>query len=581
MIACSRQCTSIFAAEWPRRVLLGVSALALILCLDAGASLAGETAPDHDKFHGWWELGAYYGSDDSSRGEVTIFQPLGQTASSLFFADLRGKFFEEDTQEGNIAVGYRRMLTSGWNLGIWSGLDVRSTDTDNKFWQASGGIEALSERWDFRANGYVPLTGPKTSPSLAEVSLTGNSIFMIGGEEVPLYGVDGEIGFKVFGGHRGGGSKDGISYGRHTELRIYGGGFWFDADDALEEIAGPRARIEFRIEDIIASMPGSRLTFEGEFSHDDVRNDKWEFGARLRIPFGGSRDSHTDLSSQQRRMTEGLERDTDIVTAASEAEPVEDAQTKLDFDRVAYVDAGGSLTTTSTNAGDKSLIVVRGDPVAGQQTLQGNQTFLGTGSVLQVRGLKTGSVANLLIQGSRPVINQPANALIVRLLASNVHLAGLNLEGGGGALTSNSGISFNNFLTNVLIENMQISNTGGRGIVVGGSNEFSILNVSINSANTEGILIQQNNTVSIVGTTIDGGAGVTDDGIFISNGNTITMKNSRLVGTFSDDGIDENTGGNTLSGAGNIAGGAVFGGQFCESTGGPTGTFSFDIGTCP
>ena len=150
----------------------------------------------------------------------------------------------------------------------------------------SGGLEALSDRWDVRVNGYVPLTDPKSSSSLAEVRLSGSNIFMTGGEEVPLYGIDGEIGFKVFGGYLGGGTKDGVLSDRRTELRVYGGAFWFDADEALEEVAGPKARIEFRIEDIIPSMLGSRLTFESQYSHDDVRNDKWEFGVRLRIPFG-------------------------------------------------------------------------------------------------------------------------------------------------------------------------------------------------------------------------------------------------------------------------------------------------------
>lgn len=79
--------------------------------------------------------------------------------------------------------------------------------------------------------------------------------------------------------------------GRRHESRVYGGGFYFDRDEALEKVTGPRARIEWRVDDVIAAMPESRLTLEAEYSNDhsriDSRADRWEFGARLRIPFGG------------------------------------------------------------------------------------------------------------------------------------------------------------------------------------------------------------------------------------------------------------------------------------------------------
>jgi len=402
----------------------------LFACLLSVTSSTAEPASPPQKWHGWWELGGYYGTDDSSRGEVTIFQPLGQTATSLFFAELKGKFFEEDTQEGNYALGHRRMLPSGWNLGLWGGFDLRNTDDDNTFLQASGGLEALSDRWDVRANGYVPLTDPKSSPSLAAVRLSGNNILMIGGEEVPLYGVDGEIGFKVFGGHRSGSTKDGLSNGRRHELRIYGGGFWFDADDALEEIAGPKGRIEFRIEDIIPTIPGSRLTLEGEVSHDDVRDDKWEVGARLRIPFGSSREdrksAYAALSPQERRMTEGLERDTDIVLVESKDEKVEDAKTWVVFDQVAFADDSANLDTAIATGGN-TLIILDGanNPVTGGKTLMSDQTLLGGDGKLKVKGVDSGTIANFTAPGTRPTLRSTGDVLT---LANNTHATGLHID---------------------------------------------------------------------------------------------------------------------------------------------------------
>ena len=65
--------------------------------------------------------------------------------------------------EGNLAVGYRQMTASGFNFGAWIGVDGIRTPSDNFFGQVSAGVEALSEHFDFRLNGYLPLTGPQTA----------------------------------------------------------------------------------------------------------------------------------------------------------------------------------------------------------------------------------------------------------------------------------------------------------------------------------------------------------------------------------------------------------------------------------
>lgn len=149
------------------------------------------------KWPAWTEFGGAFGSDNSERGEVAIFVPVTQSDNSILFTEFRGKLFENDVREGNFALGYRKMRSSGWNLGIWGGFDIRATEEDNKFFQIAGGLEALSERWDLRANAYIPVTDPEASPGLATVFLRGNQILMTGGEEMALYGVDGEIGYRT------------------------------------------------------------------------------------------------------------------------------------------------------------------------------------------------------------------------------------------------------------------------------------------------------------------------------------------------------------------------------------------------
>ncbi|MCG8560849.1 MAG: inverse autotransporter beta domain-containing protein, partial [Hyphomicrobiales bacterium] len=231
--------------------LAGIAAAFAFACLVAGPALAGgPSAPK--KWLPWIEGGGFL-SSERHRAESNLFAPIWQSSVALVFFQGTGKYFEDDIQEGNFALGFRKMQRSGWNLGLWGGYDVRHTEEDNTFHQIAFGFEALSDRWDVRANGYVAVSDPETSPDTARVFLSGSTIFMTGGEEVPLSGFDGEVGYKLFStrGHHGGGLKDGPArQGRSHELRVYAGGFYFDDGDALEEVAGPRARIEWRIDDV-------------------------------------------------------------------------------------------------------------------------------------------------------------------------------------------------------------------------------------------------------------------------------------------------------------------------------------------
>ncbi len=504
----------------------------------AGGDVAAPVA-SHNKFVGWWELGGFYGTDDTSRGEIVLFTPLAQSATTLFFLDARGKLFEEDVQEANLALGYRQMLPSGWNLGLWAGWDIRDTEEDNTFHQVSFGVEALSERFDVRVNGYVPVTDPKASPGLAEVVLQGNNIFLIGGEEVALYGIDGEVGMLLFGRSRGGGggSKDAPARAKRHELRGYVGGFWFDDDDAVEEVAGPKGRLEYRINDIVSSLPGSRLTIESELSYDEVRDTRFEIGARLRIPFGARGSDAAlrtaSLTAQELRMTDGLERDTDIITVQSKEENVFDALTGVNFDRAAVLQGGGDLQGTIDANGENSLIILDGGTTNGSFIVGPNQTLQGGGSTIRVTGVRSGTTANFKAPGAKPTITSNLNQAILKI-DNNTHLAGLGIEGGLGAGGNNNGIeAAADGVSNVAITDTMIMDVGGDGIQFNDDHKKVLIkNVTIENANDEGIFFNDNNrNVSIYHTNI---ANV-DDGIEFDNDNSnITIENTTITNSDSN-----------------------------------------------
>jgi hypothetical protein len=110
-----------------------------------------------------------------------------------------------------------------------------------------------------------------------DVILQGNNIFMVGGQEVGLHGVDGEVGVRL--------PVEMLRIDPSLiELRLYGGGFYFNNSDALDNVSGGKARAELRINDVIPAIPGSRLTAEYQVSHDEVRETRQVIGARLRLP---------------------------------------------------------------------------------------------------------------------------------------------------------------------------------------------------------------------------------------------------------------------------------------------------------
>lgn len=480
------------------------------------------------KWTPWFEFGGFYNSRDddgtgsfgTSRGETTLFAPITGGQRDLFFGQITAKFFSDDAREGNLAIGYRRMLQSGFNLGAWIGVDARNTEISNTFWQLSGGFEALSHNFDARLNWYGPVTEPQSGVAgFAQAQIVGTQLVLTGGREVALQGVDGELGVRV--------PLELAKIDPNVfELRVYGGGYYFDDSEAIRRIAGVKGRIELRVNDVIPSMPGSRLTAEYEISHDDVRDTRHEVGLRVRIPLSGSKPARAlaSLTGQERRMLDGLERDTDIVTVRSKAETVEDALTGTDFERVAFASTGNNVTTTSAAAGANSLVILNG-AVSGPQTLQANQTLQGGGSTIAVRGLKSGTVVNFTAPGAAGSLTAPGTGNDnLTLAGSNTHVSGLTIVGGG----NENGVEVGSNKSNVFLTNLAISATGLHGINIGETNTVSVIGGSITTAGADGVHMAAGNTVSIANLAI---SNVGEEGLVLEDNNTVTVSNTTISNT--------------------------------------------------
>lgn len=488
------------------------------LTVFASSAFAGLGAGATSNWEPWVEAGGTV-SNKNDRAEAVGWAPIAQDEDQLLFFEARGKLFEGGTEEGNFALGYREMRDDGWNLGVWGGYDIRTSENGNTFHQIAGGVEALSPDWDFRLNGYYPLDDQKSvgSASLTSAAVTtgtGPTLGLVGpqlffvrggattttttatsaGFDLAAWGVDGEVGRRapleeLFDWVEP--VDEGIDLFNH-EARIFLGGFYFDNSLFPDAIWGPRLRTEWRLNDVIESLPGSRLTFEMEAQYDDVRKDQFEFGLRLRIPLGAPDRSSRSQAPQSARMMEALERDTDIVTRSRSGstvtsvtsvdlpttlEPVKDPTTNVNLDQVVFINTPGTSQAQVTAAGGNSLIVLQGgNGNFGTTTLSSDQSLIGGTQGLVVEGRTTGVQDTYVAPGSAATLNTIAETDILTA-ANNTHITGLTLSSDGSASTD--GINLPGGTTNVFIDNNVLQNLAGRGLEIGNASQFTFTNNTV------------------------------------------------------------------------------------------------------
>ena len=362
------------------RLLVGAAAVALV-APGAGKALAQEA-----KWQPWLEAGGMVGTNHSF-GDVDIFVPIWQDQTSLLFGDFRGTFSSQPTQEGNFGLGYRTQVDPSWILGGYGYFDIQNSENDNLFYQATLGLEALSVDWDFRVNGYIPFNagGQSVDNGNGHLEINGNTIGITTDREKPLYGFDGEVGWRlpIF-------PADG-----DMDVRAFIGGYFFTNSD-VDTIAGPRGRLEVRLYDIDFLGMQSRLTINGEVQWDNPRGTQAFGGLELRIPLGAVTGTPgPKLSPLDRRMVDRVQRDVDIVTEDYQSDPsdvIVDGLT-VKTHTIVFAEAGGTGNGTKGNPtslenapalaaakGANAIIVVRGE--AGQINLGGQPVQLADGQAL-------------------------------------------------------------------------------------------------------------------------------------------------------------------------------------------------------
>ncbi|WAX97673.1 right-handed parallel beta-helix repeat-containing protein [Aminobacter sp. NyZ550] len=493
----------------------------------------------------WVETGGQF-SSGRSLGEVNLFVPLLQNSDTLVFTDLRGKFDNNDSVEGNFGLGIRHMLPSGWNLGAYGYYDIRRSPYGNNFHQVTLGAEALSEVFDLRANAYLPVgeterrmdLGATTTvgPWSTEAVLTGTSLAIRHQAvqtttisyrvEKALAGADAEIGIRlpVFEPDSG------------FDMRAFVGGYYFGGSD-VEAISGPRARLEFTAADF-ADLPGVKVTAGLIFQHDDARGEQWISQARLRIPLqAASSAERQPLSYMERRMTDTVVRDVDIVTnthngarssndTLTSAEDAVNAWNGKTVTSVMRIDGTmqdqAALQAALDSVGADGIVLLNGNLVATSAiSLNDKQLLVGGGTVLKLTGATSGVAVDYAAPGSSGRISGAVNDALVRM-ATDSTMRGISVENTSSnanswAISGASGASLRDVTVVSAANGLKVDNTAN----------FTLQGGSITAAQGAAVRLADSTGVGISGATIVQN-GASSIGIVANNvvghieGNTIT-----------------------------------------------------------
>lgn len=377
---------------------------------------------EEQKWSPWIDVDGKAGTD-RSLATVDLFAPIWQDGNSLVFLNPRARADDQDAQEYNIGLGYRT-LQNEWAYGIYGYVDRNHSDTEHNYHQVTLGAEASTLDWKFRANLYQPF-GNRKNTVAPTTGLSGTTLQVNSNVERSLHGADIEAGWRVP-------LHDAENL---NQLWVYAGYFHFDASQ-VEDVSGPRLRMEYEIDHAEFLGKDLRLTFSGELQHDDVRDTDGFIGIRVGIPLGNA-VPQKNLSAMERRLVDPVVRDVDIVTGVkTTSEEAVNPATGNPFN-VKVIRAGDDVPAEVIAAGNDALVIFDGSAgaidVTAPVNMQNGQIFLGAGSSLPIKGINSGVVAHFAPSGPQAhirgdyenvgtdgVINVADNASILGLEISNL-----------------------------------------------------------------------------------------------------------------------------------------------------------------
>ena len=476
------------------------------------------------------------------------FAPLIQTpGENILFLEGHLSWFDYETIGTNLTLGYRSHDGEGDRVfGGYVSYDSRDTG-NNRFNQIGFGFERLSDDWDLRLNGYVPIGDNRkqvgstvsnvTNASISSFGFQGNLLLFSGTQtreetrqyEAAMLAIDGEAGGKL------------LDISDFGQVRGYGGLYYLDASNSTA--LGWRARLEARALDNY--IVGLGIQHDAVFGTNFVFN----FG----INFGGSSGEEKE-EGLLARMGEFVTRNNAIIideqteiAASSETfsnvvatNPVTGEQ--WFFQHVSNAEGiGGDGTfenpfntivaginaanTNSTNNQNEIVYVQFGNDIANTTaiTIPSNIQLL---SIAPTQTINT-QLGTLQLPSSGAGTSQRPQINATVTMGNNSVLSGFNLNnitGDGIAATNVSGF---------IVEESGLSSITGNGISSNNSSGFTVKNNSFNTITQNGISASNSNGFTVSNNSFNT---ITQNGISASNSNEFTVSNNSF-NTITQNGI--------------------------------------------
>jgi hypothetical protein len=284
----------------------------------------------------------------------------------------------------------------------------------------------------------------------------------------------------------------------------------------VEAVQGPRARAELTFDELPFLWEGSRFTLGGEAQHDGPRGDQYFATARLRVPLQIYGQPTSKLTPMERRMTDPIVRDIDIVSRSGQFSAPETVTQTASGKTFSVLDSasttGGNLATALTNAGNNSTVVLSGTFSTGTSLVSlatGQTVMAGTVTVRS----PSGRTASFTTSATIAATNATTNSTAVQINSAGT-LTGLTITntlnaGGGGAVVRIADTATGAVVTNNTITMTQSGANGALALAFG--------------TNTGGTVT--GNTLSVTGS----GGATTMTALAINNGGTFTISGNSMT----------------------------------------------------
>lgn len=203
-------------------------------------------------------------------GFADAMAPLLGSREGDLYADLEGKAGNDHAWMGSAGLGYRQVVNCSDILGAYLFIDRNQTADQNRFWILSPGIESLGTSWDFRANGYIPLSSKHVFDHRSFGDELGMSqfVFFTGHQQFDrLFNFYEEVG-------PGADAEVGKIFCNLHRLAIYGGGYYFNLQDN-SNIKGGEVRAEFPVTQYATLLVND--------TYDNHQHNTIEAGIRLTL----------------------------------------------------------------------------------------------------------------------------------------------------------------------------------------------------------------------------------------------------------------------------------------------------------